>query len=64
MGSFFKKLFLKLKERKVFRTLIIYLGGAWVAMQVISLFIDRYELTGFIFDMLMILIITESRDRS
>ncbi|MEJ2594097.1 MAG: tetratricopeptide repeat protein [bacterium] len=57
MGGFFNKLFLKLKERKVFRTLIIYLGGAWVAMQVISLFIDRYALSGFIFDMLMILII-------
>jgi TolB-like protein/Tfp pilus assembly protein PilF len=58
MGSFFRRAFFKLKERKVFRTLIIYLGGAWVVIQVIALFIDRYNLTGFIFDVLMILIVT------
>lgn len=57
MVSFFRKAFFKLKERKVFRTLLIYLGGAWVVIQVIALFIDRYNLTGFIFDVLMILII-------
>lgn len=57
MSSFFRKTFSILKERKVFRTLILYLGGAWVVMQVISLFIDRYHLSGFIFDVLMILII-------
>lgn len=57
MKSFFRKTFFQLKERKVFRTLIIYLGGAWVVMQVIALFIDRYDLSGFIFDVLMILII-------
>lgn len=57
MSSFFKKTFVALRERKVFRTLIIYLGGAWVAIQVISLFIDRYGLSQFLFDMTMILII-------
>ena len=57
MSSFFNKAFTSLKERKVFRTLLIYLGGAWVVMQVISLFIDRYDLSVFIFDVLMILIV-------
>jgi TolB-like protein len=57
MRSFGKKTFLELKERKMFRTLIIYLGGAWVAIQVIALFIDRYDLSPFIFDLTMIFLI-------
>ena len=57
MKSFFKRTFADLKDRKIFRTLIIYLGGAWVVMQVISLFIDRYQLPGYIFDILMLLIV-------
>lgn len=57
MSSFFKKSFYKLKERKVFRTLLIYLGGAWIALQVIDMFIGRYEVSGFLFDVAMIFII-------
>lgn len=57
MNSFAKKPFLELKERKMFRTLIIYLGGAWVAVQVISLFIDRYGISPFFFDLVMIFIV-------
>ena len=55
MGSYFSKAFIRLRERKFFRTLIIYLGGAWVAMQVIEMFVKHYQLSDFIFDMSLIL---------
>jgi len=57
MNNKFNNLFTKLRDRKVLRTLLIYLGGSWVAIQVINLFIDRYQLSPFLFDATMILII-------
>ena len=57
MKSFFKRTFANLKDRMIFRTLLIYLGGAWVVVQVISLLIDRYHLPGYIFDLLMVFVI-------
>jgi len=57
MNSLFRKTFGKLKERKVFRTLFIYLGGAWLALQVVDLFIGLYDLSRYFFDLALIFII-------
>lgn len=47
----------ELKERKIPQTLVFYLGGSWVLIEALNLFIEKYGWSSRIFDIIVILAI-------
>jgi adenylate cyclase len=50
-----RALIAELKERKVGQTLVLYLGGAWVAIEAINFFAEKFELDRLVFTISFIL---------
>lgn len=51
------ELFRKLQERHVFRTALLYLGGAWAAMEAIGFFVDNYGWSRTALDVAVLLLV-------
>lgn len=49
-----KSLYQKLKERNVFRTVIIYIASSWGVLQAIDFFSNRYNTTPLLFDIVFV----------
>ena len=49
--------FERLREKHIFRTAFIYLGGAWAAMEAIGFFVDNYGWSRTVLDVAVLLII-------
>ncbi|MCZ6693827.1 MAG: hypothetical protein O6939_07975 [Bacteroidetes bacterium] len=47
----------ELKDRKIAQTLVIYLGGGWVLIEALNFFIEKYDWSSRIFDIIIFLII-------
>jgi len=49
--------FERLRERHIFRTAFIYLGGAWASMEAIGFFVDNYGWSRTVLDVAVLLIV-------
>ena len=47
----------KLKERKIGRTFVVYLGSAWVFIEAFNFLIDKYNWNAYILNVLILLVI-------
>jgi adenylate cyclase len=45
----------EVKERKLGRTLVVYLGSAWVIVEAVNFFIEKYKLDNVLFNVALIL---------
>lgn len=50
-------LFRKLHEKHVFRTALLYLGGAWAGMEAIGFFVDNYGWSRTVLDVAVLLLV-------
>lgn len=51
------ELFRQLKEKHLFRTAVVYVGGAWLALEATGFFVDTYGLSRHIIDVVVLLIV-------
>lgn len=51
------ELFRQLKEKHLVRTAIVYVGGAWLALEATGFFVDTYSLSRHIIDVVVLLIV-------
>ncbi len=50
-------LFQRLRDKHVFRTALLYLGGAWAAMEAIGFFVDNYSWSRAVLDVAVLLLV-------
>lgn len=51
------ELFQQLKEKHLVRTTIVYMGGAWLLLEATGFFVDNYDLSRSIIDIVVLLVV-------
>lgn len=52
-----RELFRQLRNKHLFRTAVVYIGGAWLALEATGFFVDTYALSRHIIDVVVLLIV-------
>lgn len=45
------------KSKRIWRTIVVYLGGAWVIIEALNFVVDKYHLSSAVIDLIIILVI-------